>query len=407
MRDLPLKSAQFLLCAAFLFFPVAMALGNASMILAFLLGIFALWAGRKTVGDLFLNPVVVCSLGLYLLLVLGSLYTNAPSADMWLHWKKYSKLLFVPVFVFLLRDPIWQRRCMTAFMLSMGFILVSVYLNIFFQLPWSKTQNLGWGRDYTVIGDYITQNIMMAFFVILLLEYYLNAKQIFLRIFWGVAALMGIVAISQLSLGRTGYLVLFMALLFYGILWIRRIRYMVLLLAIVAMFAGLLWSSEAFQNRWSLFLAEASNYQSMEITSIGGRINFWINTWEIIMQKPFIGWGTGSYHTQWCEHIQNSAWCGFGGWHPHNQYLFFWVEHGILGFLLFLVLVASVSWMAIVYRAHASTFRLSVCFSVIFGVNSLINAALWSSRESHFFIMILCLLCAMILHEKRKNAYAG
>lgn len=408
MRDLPLKSAQFLLCAAFLFFPVAMALGNVSMILAFLLGIFALWAGRKTVvRDLFLNPVVVCSLGLYLLLVLGSLYTNAPSADMWLHWKKYSKLLFVPVFIFLLRDPIWQQRCMTAFMLSMGFILVSVYLNIFFQLPWSKTQNLGWGQDHTVIGDYITQNIMMAFFVVLSLERFLTETKMNWRVIWGGVTLMGIISILQLSSGRTGYVALLAALLIYAAFWIKKWWHLIYMGLAALLLMGILMSSDIFQNRWNLFWIEAYNWQkNTEITSIGARIQFWVRSWEMIAEKPFLGWGTGSYHSQWCERIQNQGLCEVG-FHPHQQFLFFWFNNGIIGLLFFMGILLFPLWMTWKYQVSASLWRLSVSFVTIFALNSLFNSSLWSARQSHFFIMILCLLCAMILHEKRKNAYAG
>lgn len=398
------KTAQGFLIAAFLFFPTAMGLGNVVMILAFLLGIFALWLDRKTAGDLLFNPAIICALGLYALIMLGSIYTEAPSADMWLHWKKYSKLLYIPIFVFLLRDPMWQQRALTAFMLAMGFILCSVYLNVFIQLPWSQTQNLGWGHDHTVIGDYITQNIMMAFFVILLLERLSNATRMAWRIFWGTAALLGIIAITQLSLGRTGYVVLLAALLVYGALSVQKWQHIFYACVLFIALGVILFTSDAFQNRWTLFLAEAQNYHNMEITSIGGRINFWINTWELIIQKPLIGWGTGSYHTQWCAHIQNSTWCGFGGWHPHNQYLFFWMGHGFLGFLFFLTLVFSTLIMAIIYRVSFPTLRLAACFSTIFAVNSLINASLWSSRESHFFIMILALLCAMVMSDRRQNA---
>ncbi|MOA28312.1 hypothetical protein D3C78_1492430 [compost metagenome] len=74
------------------------------------------------------------------------------------------------------------------------------------------------------------------------------------------------------------------------------------------------------------------------------------------------------------------------------------MENGILGLLGFLALLAAPVWAA--RGAQPYQRRLLLSFAVIFGVNSLINASLWSSRENHFFVMLLILLCADALYSR-------
>lgn len=380
-----------------------MALGYVTMALAFILGVCA-WSEFRNKAKIIKSPLVIAAIGLYVLMLLGSFYTSAPWEDIRLHFSKYAKLLLVPIFIFLLQDERWRQRCIYAFMAAMGFILVSAYANIFFQLPWSSTQNLGWGQDHTVIGDYITQNIMMVFFAILLLEKTVTSDDFKVRLFFALSFVLAVLVVTHLSNGRTGYLLLIVSLAVYALKWARGWKQW-LAIGVVACVIGLsLASSERVQQRVEMAVTELENSDSMEITSIGGRYNFWKYTLQMTLEKPLQGWGTGSYHSQWCEHVTAEGWCGFGRWHPHNQYLFFWMEHGILGLVLFALFVVSPLWMT--RKMPESPRRIAWCFSALFAVNSLINASLFSSRESHFFVMMTCLACAGItLAYKPKDKY--
>jgi len=393
------SAALACLVLVFLSFPVAMALGYVAMALVLLFGLLSgrIWQRWPTVRR---APVVWAALGLYALMLVGTLYTPASHDDVVLHLSKYSKLLWVPVGMALLSDQAWRRRCMNAFALAMLFILVSVYANIFWDLPWSSTHNQGWGQNHTVIGDYITQNVMMTFFVVLAMDRGLRAgAAVWQRGAWWLAAALGALSITHLSSGRTGYLLLLMALLAFFILatqgWKRWAALGLLGLGLLVVGA----TSVEVQQRVQLAVTEARNSDSMEITSIGGRINFWKNTWALVAQKPLTGWGTGSYHDAWCAQVTAEGWCAFGRWHPHNQYLFLWMENGLPGLLLFLALIGAPVWAARHAQPHQR--RLLLSFAVIFAVNSLINASLWSSRESHFFVLLLILLCADALYTRR------
>ena len=385
-----LLAAQWSLVAAFLLFPVAFAPGNVAIALAFLLSVAAgdYRARWQAVRGM---PVVWWALGLYAVVLVGALYSPAPGADIGMHLSKYGKLLLLPALLPLLAQAAWRTRCLHAFMAAMGFILASVYANVFWQLPWSVTQNQGWGGDHTVVGDYITQNIMMVFFATAAIARGQSAQS-WRRWAWWLAAALAAVAVTQLSQGRTGYLLLCVAAAGYVFLALRGRARWVVLGSMALAIGGVLATSQTVRDRIALGLNEAAQSSSMEITSIGGRVNFWKHTALLIEEKPLQGWGTGSYHSVWCQRVTQEGWCWFGGWHPHNQYLFFWMENGVLGLVLFLLLVSAPARASA--RAAALDRPLLWAFSLIFAVDSLINSPLFSGRESHFFIMLLLWLCA-------------
>lgn len=388
------------LVLAYLTFPVAMAIAYFAMGMILFLGLLN-FKFILTSSSEMKNPLVFSSLALYFLILIGISYSDAPWEDIFIHLSKYAKLLLVPIIFLLLQHEKWKKRCTYAFMFSMAFILVSAYANVFWQLPWSKTQNQGWGQDHTVIGDYITQNIMMTFFAVLSLEKAVSSIKWTRRLFFGAITLAAAVVITQLSNGRTGYLLLVVVLGVYALMWARGAKQWVAIGAIACAVIASLATSDKVHQRVEQAISEAKNSDSMEITSIGGRINFWKNTLEMTLEKPIFGWGTGEYHSQWCIHVTKEGWCHFGRWHPHNQYLFFWMEHGILGLALFIMLVVSPIWMT--RNMPAPQRRMAWCFSALFAVNSLINAPLWSSRENHFFVLMLCLVCAGISFQRSRD----
>jgi len=386
------RLAGFGLVASYAFFPTFLAPWGIAIVavLAFWLLAGGLGARWRAVRGM---PVVWITLALFTVLVLWSLHPTADREYIGVALRKYAKLLLIPVAISLLVEDVWRRRCMNAFLLAMLFILLSVYVGIWIPLPWARTQETGWNLSRMVVGDYLTQGVMLSFFIVLALDRGLHRSRPWIRAFWWAVAALASFSVICMNQGRTGYLLFAMGIGSYVLVSLRgRARWgglaaLVLAVAVVAV------SSAGIRERVDLALVEAQQSDNMEITSIGGRVNFWKGTIRMIAERPVTGWGTGSYHSQWCAHVgERHDWCAFGNWHPHNQFLFFWMETGLAGVLLYAALVLTPLWAA--RRAPRELRGLLVSFSVIFLFDSLINAAMWSARESHFFSFMIALLLA-------------
>ena len=385
------RLAQVLLVGVFLTFPVALALGNVLGALA-LVAIVLSGHLRAHWRQVLRLPSTWAILLLFLLILVGTSYTSAPAGTALVHLSKYAKLLGGLLFVCVLLDAKTRRYCLYAFMVAMGFILASAYGGIFVALPWSVTQQTGWGVDHTVVGDYITQNVMMTFFVLACLAFAGQATTPWARARWCLLAVLGAVSITHLSWGRTGFLLLACSLVVAVLATVPGKRKLAAVAAILALLALIGANSPLLMNKIRLGWQEVQNHEADKYNSLGQRLYNYKTAIALIQQSPLAGTGTGSFETQACRLNAHPEDCKRLGWHPHNQYLFFLIENGALGGLLFVALLASL-FHAARPRSPPDKF-LMLGFATVLAVDSLVNSPLFSARESHFFIFMMALLIA-------------
>jgi len=388
---------MLLLVGVFFMLPLSAKVANLLMLIA-----FATWL---TTGDWVVkwkniktNPGLCFALGLYGWMWLGVIYSPANTDHIQLHLVKYFKLACMAVIVTSLSNDIWRKRAWWGFGFALALTVISTYLNIWWELPWSVTNNQGWSNDHTVFKDYISQGILISMFTAICLAQTIKiGNTLPLKLAWGAAALLSALTITHLSAGRSGYLALFVALVFFAF-WANRGWRRWWVLFFVCITAGVMYfSSSVMQSRVSQAIDEARNHSIEDLSSIGQRLYFAKKTVELIKEKPLLGWGTGAYHEQFCRVADNDTWCQHGSFHPHNQYLFIWVEHGLVGLILMLGMIVTPLW--ITRNAPGHIRGIAAAYSGIFIVISMTHASLWLSTESHFHI----LFGALILAGYKKN----
>lgn len=333
--------------------------------------------------------------GLYAVVLLGLTYSPADWRWKGEHLNKYARLVYAAlILVLLVVFPRIQAIAFKAFVAAMLFVLFSTWLNIWFLLPWSKSQSLGWGHSHHVFGDYITQNVMMSFFCAVALHYAFNSKNRAWQIFWALITVAAAISITHLSIGRTGYVLLFTALVTYAFIASKGRWLWISIAGIGLASAVAVFSSEVLQDRFTQAWQEVQRSQTDNQTSIGHRLYNYTTTSRMIAEKPLIGHGTGAYHTEICRFMADKEQRDMCSWHPHNQYLFFAANHGLVGLAPFVAIIFYMFFLA--HRSHHPQAKtLLAVLAALLMINSLINSPLWSSRESHFFLFMLALMVAM------------
>ena len=391
------------LCAAF---PVALGAANVLLVLCAITCVLATpW--RTIWPTIRLIPAVWAIIALSTLITIGVLYTSAPSHDWQLHLKKYIKIPLIILWIALLINNVNAiRLSWVAFTISMAFIAASTWANVWLILPWSATKVTGWGISHHVFGDYITQNVMMSLFVLWLL---LQAQQShgLQRYFWLISATLSALTITHLSQGRTGYVLLAVSLLIFTITRYRGKTLVYCLTASFIALALLMTTSDTMSTRFREAIAEAQRHEQDPHSSIGHRIFNYKITPNLIKEKPVFGWGTGSYHTIICNEIPDNLTCSEYNWHPHNQYLFFGVEHGLLGIFAYVAFFVCMILIALRTPRHSQAAPLLLGLTALLAVDSLFNSPLWSARESHFFTIMAGLLIAMAHTERSPRSMQG
>ena len=343
-------------------------------------------------------------LALYAMVLVGMLYTPAPWEWSSLNWGKYTKFIYAIVLMLLLYGrPDWQRRSLLAFEVGMLFILVSTWLNIWFILPWSASKQTGWGVSHHVMYDYIVQNVMMGFFVAYALSKLSRSASLGWNTFYVVVALLALVSVTHLSSGRTGLIVVAGALAAFLFACIGARRALLAVPALLIGLGALLMTSDVMLSRFQQATTELQNIGNDRYSSIGHRAYNYKTTPRLIAEKPLFGHGTGAYHTEICRVLDDPNDCQTYRWHSHNQFLFFGADYGLVGMALYIALILSA--VRVAWRAQSQPHRL-----MLFGLlgalvsDSLINSALFSARESHFFLYLLALLVVMCRENPQCSA---
>ncbi len=336
----------------------------------------------------------IASICLFAVGALSLSWAGPLTTDHWDQLKDYSRLLYIPLIIALVRTEKWQRRAWSAYLAGMVFMLAIFLLDIWFEIPGTATygsNTAGQGVFY----HHISQGMMLSFLGAYALHQTLaNHHSNRVRLFWlmvCLATLAGIVAVGQ---GRTGQLSVLAAYFVVVITHLpTHLKAGGLILTITA--AGLLVMSSAhMKERFTVAFEETSSFQQNgERTSVGGRLKVWQFSAELFKQAPWLGHGIGSYRPLAYQHFAQSPICGLGVCEqPHNQFILTGVEIGVLGLLALLAFLLA----PILTRSApgSSTSQLVLPFVAVFVVTACFDSSLKIQAQSYFTVTTLGLLMA-------------
>ena len=164
-------------------------------------------------------------------------------------------------------------------------------------------------------------------------------------------------------------------------------------------------SVSAFQRRFGIVLKQLQSSSSNIDESTRQRLAAWNVGYDYWRQRPFMGHGPGSYRE--LAHADKSGRflsCESNPTclQPHNQYVLFLVEHGIVGLILFLIIITTL--IRPVFSNRSSITIQAASFSALFAAHSTFDSGLRMGTQMFIFIVVGAgLAAALRIQEYRQR----
>ncbi|MCK9395383.1 MAG: O-antigen ligase family protein [Methylobacter sp.] len=321
-------------------------------------------------------------------LIISSLYADTSWTDKVDTLSSWKKLFFTFVLFGLFYQPQWKARFIYCYLAAMSLAAVIA-------IPlWLQDIHVRSGRE---AGIFMTNHSSqsLAFVVAALCCIYLLKESLSWQkkcLLVGVFFLF-LINIFFISPSRSGYLALPVAaaFAFVNLFGYKKLQHVHGIIAGALLLVVL--TSSTLQQRIKLGLEEKTNYQTSEnITSIGIRVVFAQNTLELIRQKPLLGYGTSSFKSVYGSHVaaKYQDWRGVPASDPHNQYLFVWLENGLVGLVLFLAYIFTAIRQGASQQPYGA---IAASVLVAIAATSLFNSNFKTFPEGHLLAFFVgCLL---------------
>ena len=105
-----------------------------------------------------------------------------------------------------------------------------------------------------------------------------------------------------------------------------------------SIFFGAYNTSNIFQKRVNDVVSNIQVYESNKATSVGIRIAYALNSWEVILQNPILGVGTGDFPKEYKLVNQKNTPKLPNATNPHNMYILVLMQLGLIGLISFMMI---------------------------------------------------------------------
>jgi O-antigen ligase len=348
-------------------------------------------------------------IGFYFCYIVGSIWTNHPSVAIGYLEKKLSLLVFPLLFSFNLKEEKLSLRLpIIAFVFGLFFLTIQGLLasfNCFF----SNGSSLCFSASTLSSIHHPTYFSVFLFFSMGLVWYgYKNNFRFFnfpLVLTYLIFAIL--VQSSLMSLAGVLYLYFFLGLLLFFYLIKKFNKMLILFLFLVGItisFSTVKYipylrdeigqSQEAFKN----YIKNPIQYIKSRKYPLSGndtRLTMW-ETSLLVFEEHIFGVGTGNVDDYLADRLNDFGQTELAkqNYNPHNQFLQIAVEIGIIGLLLFIILIGSLLKFAFINRNYL----------ILILVTSLIFNSLFESMlQRHSGIVFYCFWITLIITQFKKS----
>jgi O-antigen ligase len=325
---------------------------------------------------------------------LSFFWTTANASEAITGFLRHARLLILPISFLLINKTKESRVVLKYLVISQLFVVICSWIMFFgISLPWAK-------QDYptemgVLFSSTLEQPVMST--LVLIVLWHLRDKLFPKMHQWMLWGLTLIVAgnVFFVMTGRTGYVSMFIAISIA--VWLTttgRQRLFgsvaMLILAVILGFTSTRLRTKVGEVKNDIVGYTKGNLQ----TSQGQRLDYWHHSLMSIAEKPLLGHGVGSWKNEYLR---------LGGTqidapsNPHNQYLLWAVEGGLVGLALILGILVSLYKDAQKLEADVKNAMISTL--AIVTVMGLFNCPFFGAGMGEFFLLMFGSFLAFIRNK--------
>jgi len=328
------KTYQYLLI--FLGFLLPLTVFGANFVIVFICCIWLISGNYKTKLNLiFSSKLMLASILFFGLHVVGMLWTEDLQWGLHIIHKMWYFFLLWPILFTLVKKD-YIKYYVGAFLLAITFTEILSYLVWFEIIPEFRHAKI-WNP--TPFMSHISYNPILAFAIYLISHQVLfqdKLSKLKRYIYFSLAITMSINMF--ITGGRAGHVMYFvmLSILIFQYFNYKKIRSLILIMIVIpSVFYTAYQSSDIFNKRVDMAVENTLNYSENKGSSVGRRITWAINSWDIIKKNLIIGVGTGDLPSEYkkINQINSPELPNINN--PHNMYTLVLIQLGLLGFFSF------------------------------------------------------------------------
>lgn len=279
------------------------------------------------------NRLIIASIVFFCIHLLGLIWTEDLTWGFHITHKMWYFIGLFPILYTIVRKE-YIKHYVSAFLIAISITEICSYLVWFEVIDPFRYATV---KNPTPFMSHISYNPILAFAIYLVLhEAFFNKKITNFEFF-----LFGFFAISMtinmfITGGRSGQVMFFvmLAIFVFQFFNTQKIKSLLLIsILIPGVFYTAYSTSNQFHERVDDAVKSIVSYSEKKTSSVGQRITFAINSWEIIKANPIIGIGTGDFPEEYKKINQINTPEVPNTTNPHNMYTLVLVQLGCLGLI--------------------------------------------------------------------------
>ena len=331
------KSYHYLLIALAFLMPLSVSAANTAVVLICFLWLFS-GNYKSKFNHITSSKIMLASLFFYFLHIVGMLWTEDVEWGLHILHKMWYFLLFYPILFNIVKSEN-LKYCISAFLLAISITEIFSYLIWFEIIPPFKNASV---ENPTPFMSHISYNPILAFAIYLVLNQIFFNKNLS-NLKFNLYSFFAISMVINMFItgGRAGQVMFFamLAILIFQFFDGKKVKSLLVIIVILpSIFFTSYQLSDLFKNRVNNAISEVVNFSQQKETSVGQRISYAINSFEVIKENPIIGVGTGDFPIEYYRiNLINSPLFS-ATTNPHNMYILILMQLGLLGLISMLAI---------------------------------------------------------------------